>query len=94
VNHPRASELAAEAAREILGPGRVVILTRPSMGGEDFSYYLERIPGCYWFLNTQAPERGIDQPNHSQRFDLDEGLLWELTAVNLAAAEHLAAALV
>jgi amidohydrolase len=90
VNDPRASALSAAAAVDALGPGRVVILTRPSMGGEDFAFYLERIPGCYWFLNTQAPARGIGQPNHSNRFDVDEDQLWVLTAVNLAAAERLA----
>ena len=90
VNHPRASALAAAAAQRLLGPERVVVLSRPSMAGEDFAYYLQRVPGCYWFLNTQAPERGIDQPNHSDRFDVDEDLLWILTAVHLATAERLA----
>jgi amidohydrolase len=90
VNEPRATAIAAAAAAEILGPDRVVALTRPSMGGEDFAYYLERVPGCYWFLNTMAPARGIEHPNHSSRFDLDEDQLWALTAVNLAAAERLA----
>jgi amidohydrolase len=90
VNDVRASTAAAEAARDALGPGRVVLLSRPSMGGEDFAYYLEKVPGCYWFLNTAAPARGIDQPNHSPRFDVEEQLLWALTAVNLAAAERLA----
>jgi metal-dependent amidase/aminoacylase/carboxypeptidase family protein len=92
VNDPRASATAAEAARGVLGAGGVVILTRPSMGGEDFAYYLEKLPGCYWFLNTADPAQGIDHPNHNPRFDVDEDLLWALTAVNLAAAEHLAVA--
>jgi amidohydrolase len=90
VNDARASTLAAEAARAVLGEGRVVLLSRPSMGGEDFAYYLEKVPGCYWFLSTAAPERGIDRPNHNPRFDVDEDQLWALTAVNLAAAERLA----
>jgi len=81
---------AAEAARDALGAGRVTLLDRPSMGGEDFAFYLEKVPGCYWFLNTAAPERGIGQPNHSPRFEVDEQQLWALTAVNLAAAERLA----
>jgi len=89
VNDPACTALAAEAARGVLGPERVVMLTRPSMGGEDFAYYLQRVPGCFWFLNTQAPARGIVHPNHNPRFDLDEDLLWALTAVNLAAAESL-----
>ena len=92
VNDPRASALAADAARDVLGAGRVTILSRPSMGGEDFAYYLEQIPGCYWFLSTSAPDRGILHPNHNPRFDVDEDQLWALAAVNLAAAERLAAA--
>ena len=92
VNDPRASALAAGAAREVLGAGRVTLLTRPSMGGEDFAFYLEKIPGCYWFLSTSAPDRGIVLPNHNPRFDVDEDQLWVLAAVNLAAAERLAEA--
>jgi amidohydrolase len=92
VNDVRASRLAEAAARETLGEHRVVALTRPSMGGEDFAYYLQSVPGCFWLLNTQAPARGIVHPNHNPRFDVDEELLWALTAVNLAAAERLAQA--
>jgi amidohydrolase len=92
VNDPRCTALAQEAARAVLGPDRVVTLGRPTMGAEDFAYYLEKVPGCFWFLNTQAPERGIVHPNHNPRFDVDEDLLWELVAVNLAAAERMAGA--
>ncbi|HPE35769.1 MAG TPA: M20/M25/M40 family metallo-hydrolase, partial [Spirochaetales bacterium] len=89
-NHPEATRLAMKAAEDALGPGRVVELTVPSMGGEDFSYYLTKVPGCFWFLNTQAPESGITHPNHHPRFDVDERWLGSLAAVNLAAAEALA----
>ncbi|HOX30993.1 MAG TPA: amidohydrolase [Spirochaetales bacterium] len=92
VNDEAASLAAEAAARALLGAERVVRLSRPIMGAEDFSYYLEKVPGCFWFLNTQAPERGICYPNHNPRFDLDESLLWVLAGVNLAAAEALAAA--
>jgi amidohydrolase len=90
VNDPDCTGLAMEAARSVLDPERVVQLSRPTMGGEDFAYYLEKVPGCFWLLNTQAPERGIVHPNHNPRFDVDEELLWVLVAVNLAAAERLA----
>ena len=92
VNDARASTLAAEAARAVLGDPRVVALSRPSMGGEDFAFYLQKVPGCFWILNTQAPARGIVHPNHNPRFDVDEDHLWALVAVNLAAAERLAEA--
>ncbi len=90
VNDARCAEAAEETARALLGSDRVVRLTRPIMGGEDFAYYLERIPGCFWFLNTQAPDRGIKFPNHNPRFDVDESQLWILAAVNLAVAQRLA----
>lgn len=90
VNDERATRVAMEAAREVLGRDAVVELRYPIMGGEDFAYYLERVPGCFWFLDTQAPSRGIDKPNHNPRFDLDEGLLGRVIAVNLAAAARLA----
>lgn len=91
VNHAGATELVEGAARALL-PGRVRRLTRPIMGGEDFAYYLERVPGAFWFLNSQAPERGISFPNHNPRFDLDEARLLELMAVDVAGAAALAAA--
>jgi len=90
VNDPASTELAMAAARSVLGDGQVRLLTVPSMGGEDFAYYLRMVPGCFWFLNTQAPERGISHPNHHPAFDLDESLLDRMIAVNLAAAEALA----
>jgi metal-dependent amidase/aminoacylase/carboxypeptidase family protein len=62
-----------------------------SMGGEDFAYYLEKIPGCFWFMNTQAPDRDIRFPNHHPRFDLDESFLGDFAAVNLEIARALAA---
>ena len=45
------------------------------MGGEDFAYYLERVPGCYFFLGTRNEARGFAHPHHSPRFDIDESAL-------------------
>ncbi len=92
VNDKRSTLVAEEAACSLFGEGRIKRLTRPIMGGEDFAYYLERIPGCFWFINTQAPGRGIVWPNHNPRFDLDESLLPDLCAAHLALAEALAKA--
>lgn len=93
VNHPGATELAAKAASAVLGARNVVPMTVPSMGGEDFAYFLERVPGTFWFLNTQNPGKDITYPNHHPRFDLDEELLDRMMAVNLAVAEAYARAL-
>jgi amidohydrolase len=91
INNPIATTAAAEAALAILGPARVKTMTLASMGGEDFAYYLEKIPGCFWFMNTQAPDRTISYPNHHPRFDMDESFLADFAAVNLGVARALAA---
>ncbi len=48
----------------------------PKMGGEDFSYYLEKIKGAYVFLGSGCLEKGTQQPLHSARFLLDEDILY------------------
>ncbi|MDP3180094.1 MAG: amidohydrolase, partial [Spirochaetaceae bacterium] len=90
VNDVRASCAGMRAAAAVLGEAAVVALSRPIMGGEDFSYYLERVPGFFWFLNTQAPDRGIVHPNHNPRFDLDESRLPAFVAVMASTARALA----
>lgn len=46
-----------------------------SMGGEDFGCFLERVPGCLFFLGVRNRAKGIDAPLHSPRFQLDEDAL-------------------
>jgi len=89
-NDAKATGIAMAAASSVLGPERVKELVVPSMGGEDFAYYLAEVPGCFWFFNTQAPAEGKTFPNHHPRFDVDERLLGKVAMVNMAAAEALA----
>jgi amidohydrolase len=42
------------------------------MAGEDFSYYLEKIPGCFMFVGAGNPQQGISAPHHHPNFDIDE----------------------
>jgi amidohydrolase len=91
VNDGASVDACMEAAKRLLGAGRVKLLGAPSMGGEDFAYYLRKVPGCFWFMNTQNPGRGIRHPNHHPRFDVDEALLDEAAALHVATAAALAA---
>ena len=56
---------------ELLGPGQVVQIPRPSMGSEDFSVYLKHIPGAMLRLGTASPEKE-ETPLHTASFDVDE----------------------
>jgi len=71
VNAPSVAALVAETAEELLGPGSVVE-TR-TMGGEDMSVYLQRVPGCFFFVGSGLP--GAYRPHHSPLFDFDERAL-------------------
>ncbi len=74
VNPPHMVTLAREAAQAVVGPDHVPSLHIANMGGEDFSYYLDRIPGCYVRFGAQVPGRE-GYPAHSSRFDIDEAML-------------------
>ncbi len=74
VNDPGVAELARRAAARVVGPARVVE-PEPTMGGEDMALYFERAPGCFVFVGSANPERGLDHPHHSPQFDFDEQAL-------------------
>ena len=71
VNDPDMTELVRKAAGEVVGESNVVA-QEITMGAEDMSYVLERVPGCYWLLGSANPKKGLDYPHHSARFDFDE----------------------
>jgi amidohydrolase len=48
---------------------------RPSLGGEDFAYYAERIPGAFLFLGARDEARGIVHFCHHPRFVVDEAAM-------------------
>ena len=71
VNDPAMADLVATVAREVVGPDNVVAF-EPTMGGEDFAAFLERVPGCFFFVGTRNDERGLVWGHHHPRFDVDE----------------------
>ncbi len=75
VNDPTMTEVARRAAEIALGPENVVMGLPPVMAGEDFAYYLERVPGCLATLGAGTPGVGARGPSHSGTFVLDEGAL-------------------
>jgi len=71
VNDPRLNTLLKEAALETIGAGAVDRIPQPSMGSEDFSFYLDHIPGAMMRLGVAGPQVG-QAPLHTSRFDIDE----------------------
>ncbi|HVP11685.1 MAG TPA: M20 family metallopeptidase [Phycisphaerae bacterium] len=74
VNPPDMTDLARRAAVEAVGEANVLPLKTANMGAEDFSYYMEHIPGAYVRFGGQVPgKEGF--PAHSSKFDFDEEAL-------------------
>ena len=74
LNQPDMADLVRRAAIDAVGEANVLPLKTANMGAEDFSYYLEQIPGAYVRFGGQVPGReGF--PAHSSKFDFDEGAL-------------------
>lgn len=71
VNDAATVERVARVAEEEFGAGRVTTIA-PVMGGEDFAYYLQRVPGTFVMLGI-GDERPY--PHHNPRFDIDERAL-------------------
>jgi len=84
VNAEAPTAFVRQIAEEILGEGGVVP-GEPSMGGEDMSFYLEKVPGCFFFLGSRNEAKGLVYGHHHPRFDIDEGAL-PLGAAILATA--------
>ena len=74
VNEPVSADVAREAAAEAVGVKCVVESEFPSMGSEDYSYYLDRVPGCFVRFGARHPD-WEPIPLHSPAFDIDERVL-------------------
>ena len=53
--------------RQTLGDDRFIPVAKPSMGGEDFSYYLEKVPGCFFLVGVEPAELRGRLPDPAQR---------------------------
>ncbi len=84
VNHETETQFLKEVAEQIPGVSDV-LESDQHMGGEDFAYYLEKVPGTFFF--TGAQPKGEVFPHHHPKFDFDEGAM-------LIAAKTLGAAVV
>ena len=71
VNHKDPTKLVLEASSMVVGKGAGYPYL--SMGGEDFSYYLQKVPGCFFFVGS-APDKNniLSTPHHCSHFDIDE----------------------
>jgi hippurate hydrolase len=73
VNEAESTEMAARAARHVVGEARTRVLPQPTMGGEDFSFMLNERPGAYLFLGGGKGEG--DAMVHHPKYDFNDAIL-------------------
>jgi len=74
VNDERAADFVREDATSVLGPQNVSA-EQFTMGAEDMSEFLKRVPGCFFFLGSRNEAKGFSAPHHNPHFDIDEDAL-------------------
>ncbi|MFP5273750.1 M20 family metallopeptidase [Coleofasciculus sp.] len=75
INDSQIAELVRSVAAEIVETPTGIVPECQTMGGEDMSFFLEAVPGCYFFLGSANPSKDLAYPHHHPRFDFDETVL-------------------
>ena len=75
INDSRIVEVVREAAACRLGEENIHLKDTPSLGVEDFSFFLNHAPGAFYHLGCGCKEKGITAPLHNPQFDIDERAL-------------------
>lgn len=71
VNDEVMTDIVVESAHKISTVNEVRRL-EPDLGGEDFSYYLQRVPGTFFYTGVKNSSFKADFPHHHAHFDIDE----------------------
>jgi amidohydrolase len=74
INDNEVTAVIEETVREVFGE-EALDMMRPNMGGEDFSAFMQKAPGCYFYVGAGNEEQGITYPHHHERFTIDEDAL-------------------
>ena len=73
-NDPVLANLMKGVIEDIHPEGRID-LNHQTMGSEDFSFMMHDIPGCFVFIGSANPDKGLNYPHHHPKFNIDEACL-------------------
>lgn len=75
VNEETITNLLHSVAETVVTTPTDVISDCQTLASEDMAYFLQKIPGCFFFLGSANPETGFNAPHHHPQFDFDETAL-------------------
>lgn len=75
INDEKIADLVKSVAELLVETPAGVVPECQTMGGEDMSFFLQEVPGCYFFLGSANADKNLAYPHHHPRFDFDETAL-------------------
>jgi amidohydrolase len=75
VNDNYVVDIIKEQGKVLLGEDKVLIKEHPSLGAEDFSFFLENTKGAFFHLGCKNTDENITSPLHTSEFNIDEDCL-------------------
>lgn len=75
INDEAIAELVRSVAKTVVETPVGIVPECQTMGGEDMSFFLQAVPGCYFFLGSANPAKDLAYPHHHPRFNFDETAL-------------------
>ena len=72
INDARIAELVRSVASDVVETPIGIVPECQTMAGEDMSFFLQAVPGCYFFVGSANPAKDLAYPHHHPRFDFDE----------------------
>ncbi len=75
INDAESTQQCEKLIHTLWSKERVINPVPQIPGGEDFAYFLEKVPGCFAFLGCRNEEKGIIYANHNPKFDIDEEVI-------------------
>jgi amidohydrolase len=75
INDAAFAEMVHSAALSVIEISQSVVSNCQTMAGEDMALYLQKVPGCFFFLGSVNLQQGLHFPHHHPRFDFDETVL-------------------
>jgi amidohydrolase len=87
-NQPEIAAVVRQTARHLF-PEATLDEEYQTMASEDMAFFLQRVPGCFSFIGSANPQKGLDAKHHQPDFDFDEEALKTGTALTIATVRNL-----
>jgi len=81
INDYEITSTVGKAASKVIGHKNIIMIDKPTMIGEDFSSFEEKIPGTFFWVGTYNAKKGIVKPLHNPEFNLDEEIIYKAAAI-------------